>query len=253
MSIPGPTMKSGPSPFRQALQRGEQQVKARDYVNALHSFGDAVALKPDSAQARSVAASSSIISNSTTRPCATLPMPFAWSRPWSWRTLRWALSGTAASRSRSIGGISARTRIERQCAHGALRRGDVYMHRRQFAAAIADYSKLLQTNPRYAPAYQNRAAARQAMGDFVGAAEANASNSRSAGKLACPPGARHEEPRPQASGAFRRPARKRERARTPLTRRTAQPEHSVRQDLDIDHVDRPVAIQIVRRRYLPRA
>jgi len=50
-------------------------------------------------------------------------------------------------------------------------RGNVYLRSRRFAAAIADYSKLLQINPRYAAAYQNRAIARQAMGDFAGANE----------------------------------------------------------------------------------
>src|SRR5208282_3590130 len=52
VAVPEPKTKSGPSTFLQALQRGQQQVKAKDYVNALHSFGDAIALKPESAQAR---------------------------------------------------------------------------------------------------------------------------------------------------------------------------------------------------------
>jgi tetratricopeptide (TPR) repeat protein len=49
-------------------------------------------------------------------------------------------------------------------------RGNIYYRRKDFGPALADYDKVLQINPRFAPAYQNRAHAREAIGDFEGAA-----------------------------------------------------------------------------------
>ena len=49
-------------------------------------------------------------------------------------------------------------------------RAGVYLRRKQYALALADYDKALQINPRYGPAYLNRANAREAIGDRPGAA-----------------------------------------------------------------------------------
>jgi tetratricopeptide (TPR) repeat protein len=49
-------------------------------------------------------------------------------------------------------------------------RGNVYFRRKDYRSALADYDKVLEINPRFAPAYQNRAHAREEIGDFAGAA-----------------------------------------------------------------------------------
>jgi serine/threonine-protein kinase len=171
MAAPEPKAKSGPSPFHQALQRGQQQVKAKDYVNALHSFGDAVALKPDSAQAHY---SRGFVFEHFQQYDAAI-RDFAEAirlEP----TLVAAYSQMGACLEQQHRDPEALVEFQRALelnptAQLALfGRGNVYLRRRQFAAAIADYSKLLEINPRYAPAYQNRAVARQAVGDFAGAA-----------------------------------------------------------------------------------
>jgi tetratricopeptide (TPR) repeat protein len=49
-------------------------------------------------------------------------------------------------------------------------RGGVYFRRRQYQQALRDYNEAIRINPRFAQAYQNRAHARQAVGDVAGAA-----------------------------------------------------------------------------------
>ena len=49
-------------------------------------------------------------------------------------------------------------------------RGGVYFRRKQFLLALRDYDAAINANPRFGPAYMNRAHARQAMGDAAGAA-----------------------------------------------------------------------------------
>jgi len=172
VAAPEPKTKSGPSPFHQALQRGQQQVKAKDYVNALHSFGDAVALKPDSAQAHY---SRGFVFEHFQQYDAAI-RDFAEAirlEP----TLVQAYSQMGACLEQQHRDPEALVEFQRalelnpNAPLALFGRGNVYLRRRQFAAAIADYSKLLQLNPRYAPAYQNRAVARQAAGDLAGAAE----------------------------------------------------------------------------------
>ena len=172
VTVREPNLKSGPSPFQQALQRGQQQVKAKDYVNALHSFGDAVALKPDSAQAHY---SRGFVFEHFQQYDAAM-RDFAEAirlEP----TLVMAHSQMGACLEQQHRDPEALVEFQRalelnpNAPLALFGRGNVYLRRRQFAAAIADYSKLLEIDPRYAAAYQNRAVARQAMGDFAGAAE----------------------------------------------------------------------------------
>jgi Flp pilus assembly protein TadD len=172
VNVPEPKTKSGPSPFQQALQHGQQQVKAKDYVNALHSFGDAVALKPESAQAHY--SRGFVFEHFQQYDAAIRDFQEAIRLE---PTLVMAYSQMGACLEQQHRDPEALVEFQRALelnptAQLALfGRGNVYLRRRQFAAAAADYSKLLQINPRYAPAYQNRAVARQAMGDFAGAAE----------------------------------------------------------------------------------
>ena len=49
-------------------------------------------------------------------------------------------------------------------------RGSIYLRRKQYRLALADYDKALSLNPSFGPAYLNRAHAREALGDFAGAA-----------------------------------------------------------------------------------
>jgi len=167
-----PRTKSGPSPFLQALQRGQQQVKAKDYVNALHSFGDAIALKPDSAQARY--SRGFVFAHFQQYDAAMRDFADAIRLE---PTLVVAHSQMGVCLEQQHRDPEALVEFQRalelnpNAPLALFGRGNVYLHRRQFAAAIADYSKLLQINPRYAAAYQNRAVARQAIGDFAGAAE----------------------------------------------------------------------------------
>ena len=49
-------------------------------------------------------------------------------------------------------------------------RGAVYLRRKQYSLALADFDAAIRSNPRFAPAYASRARARAAVGDSSGAA-----------------------------------------------------------------------------------
>ena len=49
-------------------------------------------------------------------------------------------------------------------------RGGIYFRRKQYRLVLADYHAAIRSNPQFAPAYMNRARAREAVGDFRGAA-----------------------------------------------------------------------------------
>ncbi|MEI9971473.1 MAG: serine/threonine-protein kinase [Ignavibacteriota bacterium] len=165
-----PKMKGGVTPFSQAMQRGQQQVRATDYVSALRSFGDAVALRPDSAPAH------------FSRGAAFQHLEQFEAAMRDYRNaLRIAPQMVQAHV--QLGDCLVQLHrdpealVEFQRAlelnPGAILalfgRANIHMRRREFAAALTDYNHVLQIAPRFAPAYQNRAAARQMLGDMPGA------------------------------------------------------------------------------------
>jgi len=169
---PEPKTKSGLSPLSQALQRGQEQVKAKDWVNALHSFGDAVALKPDSAQARY---SRGFVFEHFQQFDAAIRDFADAVRLEPKMVMAYSQMGACLEEQHhdqeALVEFQRALELNPNAPLALFGRGNVYLRSRRFAAAIADYSKLLQINPRYAAAYQNRAIARQAMGDFAGANE----------------------------------------------------------------------------------
>ena len=168
---PEPRTKSGSPPYILAMQRGQQQVREHDYAGALHSFGDAVSLRPESAQAH--------------YSRGTVFQHFEQIEP-AMRDYTDAvrLDPTMVVAYVGLGNCLAHERRDPEALVQFQRalelnpaapmalfgRGNIHMRRKQFGAALADYDKVLAINPRYAPAYMNRAHAREAIGDFAGAA-----------------------------------------------------------------------------------
>jgi serine/threonine-protein kinase len=172
MAPPEPKMKSGPSPFQQAMQRGQQQVKAHDYANALRSFGDALALKPKSAPAHY--SRGTVFEHFEQYDAAMRDFQDAIRLEPALIAAHTQLGACLSQLRRDNEALVEYQRALELNPNAVLAlfgRGNIYYRRKQYAMALADYNKVLQLNPRFAPGYQNRAAARQAIGDLPGAAE----------------------------------------------------------------------------------
>ena len=166
-----PRTKAGPSPYSQAMQRGMQQLKVKDYADALHAFGDAVQLRPQSPEAlfnRGLAFERlqqyDAAMRDFTQALRLKPMMFLANTQLGICLVQLHRDPEAFAQ------FQRALELNPQAILALFGRANIYLQRKEFAAAIADYNRVLQINPRYAPAYQNRAIARQATGDFAGAA-----------------------------------------------------------------------------------
>ena len=167
-----PKMKDRPTPFNQAMLQGQQQAKNNDYVGALRSFGDAVALKPDSAPAHY--SRGAVFQHLDQYDAAMRDYMDALRLDPRLVQAYTQLGNCLVHEHRDPQALVQFQRALELNANAPLAlfgRGNIYMRRRDFAMALADYNRLLQINPRFAPGYQNRAVARQMMGDLAGAAQ----------------------------------------------------------------------------------
>jgi len=169
---PEPKLKSGPTPFQQAMRRGEQQVKDREFVNALRSFGDAVALNPQSAPARY--SRGTMFEHLEQYDAAMRDFQDAVRLEPGFVVAHTQLGACLAHFRRDDEAMAEYQRALQLNPNAPLAlfgRANIYYRHKQYAAALRDYDKLLEINPRFAAGYQNRANARQAIGDGAGAAQ----------------------------------------------------------------------------------
>jgi serine/threonine-protein kinase len=169
---PEPKVKSGPTPYHQAMLRGQEQVKAHDFANALRSFGDAIALKADSAQARY--SRGTVFEHFEQYDAAMRDFQDAIRLDPGFVFAHTQLGACLAHLHRDDEAMAEFQRALQLNPNAPLAlfgRGNIYYRRKQYAAAMRDYDRVLEINPRFAPGYQNRANARQAIGDAVGAAQ----------------------------------------------------------------------------------
>ena len=168
---PEPKGASRSMPYSQALQRGEQQVRAQDYAGALHSFGDAVALRPNSPQAHY--SRGTVFQHLEQFDAAMRDYTDAIHLQPNMVIAYVGLGNCLAHERRDPEALVQFQRaleLNPAAPMALFGRGNIYYRRKDFGPALADYDKVLQINPRFAPAYQNRAHAREAIGDFEGAA-----------------------------------------------------------------------------------
>ena len=169
---PEPKMKSGPSPFQQAMRRGLQQVKAHDFSNALRSFSDAVALKPDSAPAHY--SRGTMFEHIEQYGAALRDFQEAVRLDPRYVFAHTQLGACLAHFRRDDEALAEYQRalaLNPDAVLALFGRANIYYRRKQYAAALRDYDRVLEINPRFAPGYQNRATARQTIGDAAGAAQ----------------------------------------------------------------------------------
>jgi Tfp pilus assembly protein PilF len=168
---PEPKNKNGASPYMQAMQHGEQQIKESDWMGAIRSFGDAIALRPNSAQAHYMRGTvyqhvdqfDGAMRDYTEAIHLEPKMVMAYA----------GLGGCYAHEQRDNEALVEFQRALELNPNAPLAlfgRGNIYYRRKDYRRALADYDRVVEISPRFAPAYQNRAHAREAIGDMAGAA-----------------------------------------------------------------------------------
>jgi len=170
---PPPLPKSGanPTPFETAIQRSREQMKSKDYPGAIQSLTKAVALRPNYAPAyysRGVAQQNlehNEVAIQNYSEAIRLAPDMA---------VAYAARGVCLVRLRrdpdALIDFQRALELKPDLAFALNGRGGVYFRRKQYRMALADYDAAIKNNPRLAQAYLNRANAREAVGDFRGAA-----------------------------------------------------------------------------------
>ena len=150
--------------------RGMEQMKAHDYQGAVQSFTKAIALHPKNA--RAYASRGSAHQRLEENEAAVADYSDA---------IRLKPDGAFAYAGRGVCLVRLRRdddafadfnralELDPKLASAWNGRGGVYFRRRQYKLAIRDYNAAIQANPRFARAYENRARAREALGDTAGA------------------------------------------------------------------------------------
>jgi len=171
---PPPVRRAGThlTPFETAIQRGHEQMRSKDYPDAIQSFTRAIGLRPNFAPAyysRGVAHQNlehNEVAIQNYSEAIRLAPDMA---------LAFAARGVCLVRlhreRNALFDFQRALELKPDLASALNGRGGVYFRRKQFRRALADYDAAIKNNPRFAQAYLNRARAREAVGDLRGAAD----------------------------------------------------------------------------------
>jgi serine/threonine protein kinase/Flp pilus assembly protein TadD len=171
---PQPEPKSGTSltPFDVAMKEGQEQLKNKDFTAALQSFTKAVALRPRGPQAHFDlgVAQQNLQQNEAAVQSYSQVIGLAPDN-----ALAYAERGVCQVRLHrdddALIDFQRALEIKPGLPIALNGRGGVAFRRKQYRLALADYDAAIRGNPKLAPAYANRAKAREAVGDLRGAAE----------------------------------------------------------------------------------
>jgi serine/threonine protein kinase/Tfp pilus assembly protein PilF len=170
---PPPVTKKGTNltPFDTATARGHEQLRSKDYSGAIQSFTTVIGLHPNHAPAyynRGVAHQ-----NLEQNEMAIQDYSAA-IRLVPEMALAFAARGVCLVRlhrdSEAWPDFQRALQSKPDLASALNGRGGIYFRRKQYRLALADYDAAIRSNPRFAQAHLNRAHAREAVGDFRGAA-----------------------------------------------------------------------------------
>ena len=168
-----PPSKTGanPTPIETAMQRGQEQMKSKDYPGAIQSFTKVIALHPKNALAyyslgvahQNLEHNEAAIQNYSEAIRLAPDMALAYSA-----------RGVCLVRLHrdpdALVDFQRALELKPGLAFALNGRGGIHFRRKQYRMALADYDAAIQNNPRFAQTYLNRARAREAVGDFRGAA-----------------------------------------------------------------------------------
>ena len=170
---PPPVAKAGanPTPFDNAVHRGHEQMKRREFPAAIQSFTAAIALHPNDAAAyysrgaaqQNLQQNEAAIRNYSEAIRLDPEMAHAY-----------AARGVCLVRLRrdpdALIDFQRALWLKPKLASALNGRGGVHFRGKEYRLALADYDAAIKNNPRLARVYLNRARAREAVGDFRGAA-----------------------------------------------------------------------------------
>jgi tetratricopeptide (TPR) repeat protein len=170
---PPPAPKTGTKPtrFETAIQRGHEQLRSNDPRGAIQSFTEAIQLRPNHAPAyysRGVA-HQSLEHNELAIEDYSAAIRLA-----PGLAPAYVARGVCLVRLHrdpdALLDFQRALELKPDLASALNGRGGVYFRRKLYRAALADYDAAIKNNPRHSRTYLNRARAREAVGDFRGAA-----------------------------------------------------------------------------------
>jgi serine/threonine protein kinase/Tfp pilus assembly protein PilF len=169
---PPPQGQTGkvPPAVTEAFQRGLQQMKAHDYRRAIGTFTSSIAMRPDHApsyynrgQAHQLLKENEAAIKDFTEAIRLKPES----------PLAFAQRGICLVRlhrdDQAIPDFDRALELRPETVIALTGRGGVLLRRKQYDRAIRDFTAAININPHFAPAYRNRADAKQAIGDTAGA------------------------------------------------------------------------------------
>ncbi|MDR3703216.1 MAG: serine/threonine-protein kinase [Candidatus Sulfopaludibacter sp.] len=171
---PPPEPKTGAilTPFDVVMKAGQEQLRNKDFAGALQSFTKAAALRPNGPFAHfnlGVAQQNLQQNEAAVRSYSQVI------RLEPDNALAYAERGVCQVRLRrdddALIDFQRALEIKPGLPIALNGRGGVAFRRKQYRLALADYDAAIKGNPNLAPAYANRAKAREAVGDLRGAAE----------------------------------------------------------------------------------
>ena len=169
-TLPEKTEKVAPA-FTKTYQRGLEQMRAHEYRTAIETFTRSIALRPEHSPSYygRGQAHQSLMENDAAIKDYNEAIRLKPDSPL-------ALAGRGICLTRLHRDDEAMLDFERalqlrpETVVALNGRGGVFLRRKQYDRAIRDFTAALSFNPHFAPAYRNRADAKDAIGDNTGAA-----------------------------------------------------------------------------------
>jgi serine/threonine protein kinase/lipoprotein NlpI len=169
---PEPNTGASLTPFDVVMKAGQEQLRNKDFAAALVSFTKAVALRPRGHLAHFNLA---VAQQNLQQNEAAVKSYSQVIRLTPDNALAYAERGVCLVRLRrdeeALIDFQRALEIMPGLPIALNGRGGVAFRRKQYRLALADYDAAIKGNPNLAPAYANRAKAREAVGDLRGAAE----------------------------------------------------------------------------------
>ena len=168
---PEPKTGAAPSPFTLAMQQGQQQVKANDYPGAIQTFTKAISLRRDSAPAYNNRGAARQHLEQFEMAIQDFSEAVRLDPKMVHAYVGWGGCLVRLKRDpEALVEFQRALELKPDAVLALSGRGAIYLRRKQYNTALADFDKALSIDPRFGPAYLNRAHAREAIGDLAGAA-----------------------------------------------------------------------------------
>ena len=169
---PRPVSPVDPDELARIYSKGQDQVKQRDFTDAIQSFTAAIAISPDFQKAYFSRGLARQLADQCEAAIEDLSRAIKLGPQDAPSYLR---RGMCLVRTRqdepALADFNRALEIKADMPLALNGRGGIHLRRRNYAEAIRDFDAALRINPRLAQAYANRARAKRALGNITGADE----------------------------------------------------------------------------------